>query len=255
VFVHDRSFLRVPVTRVTTIDAWKLVGIASLLVDHYGLFFVADDGWWRVAGRVAAPIFFFLIGFGRTQRVPPSWLAWGALLTAVDYLMDGDGGLQANILVNFALVRLALPYVERQVMGYPLRLVALVGISAALISLLDPVLEYGSEGWLWALFGLSHGLLLERSSTAAALREYALAGVAAGVYVLREVSDYDFALIQALVLALVIGWLTSRLLDFRRADLSLLQLRPLFAVAGRYSLEIYALSLLAMQVLANAGEA
>jgi TraX protein len=202
VFVHDRSFLRVPVTRVTTIDAWKLVGIASLLVDHYGLFFVADDGWWRVAGRVAAPIFFFLIGFGRTQRVPPSWLAWGALLTAVDYLMDGDGGLQANILVNFALVRLALPYVERQVMGYPLRLVALVGISAALISLLDPVLEYGSEGWLWALFGLSHGLLLERSSTAAALREYALAGVAAGVYVLREVSDYDFALIQALVLAL-----------------------------------------------------
>jgi hypothetical protein len=44
-------------------------------------------------------------------------------------------------------------------------------------------------------------------------------------------------------------------LDFQRADLSPLQLRPLFAVAGRYSLEIYALSLLAMQVLANAGEA
>ncbi len=35
---------------------------------------------------------------------------------------------------------------------------------------LDPVLGYGGEGWLWALFGLSHRLLLERPSTAAALR-------------------------------------------------------------------------------------
>jgi hypothetical protein len=54
------------------------------------------------------------------------------------------------------------------------------------------VLGYGGEGWLWALFGLSHRLLLERPSTAG--RECALAGTAAGAYVLREASDYDFAL-------------------------------------------------------------
>ena len=51
---------------------------------------------------------------------------------------------------------------------------------------LDPVLGYGGEGWLWALFGLSHRLLLERPSTAG--RECPLAGTAAGA------SDYDFAL-------------------------------------------------------------
>jgi hypothetical protein len=254
---HDSTFVRV-VTPVTTMDAWKLVAVASFLVDHYALFFVTDDGWWRVAGRVAAPIFFFLIGFARTRSIPPSWIAWGALLTAVDYIVDGESGPAANVLLNFALVRLALSVVELQVLGRPLRVLALVGASVALIPWLDPVLEYGSEGWLWALFGLSHRLLLERPSAAAAWREYALAAAAAAVYVVREVSDYDLAFLQALVLALLIARLTSFMLEFQRTDLFRqppLQFGPLFAIAGRYSLQIYAVSLLTMQAVASFSEA
>jgi hypothetical protein len=74
-------------------------------------------------------------------------------------------------------------------------------------------------------------------------RECALAGTAAGAYVLREASDYDFALPAC--------WSSSADL-FRQPPF---HLGPLIAVAGRYSLEIYALSLVTMQVLAQAGEA
>ena len=54
--------------RVGTTDWWKLAGLALVLADHYGLFFDPDTDGWRVVGRIAAPIFFFLIGFARTRR-------------------------------------------------------------------------------------------------------------------------------------------------------------------------------------------
>ncbi len=58
---------------VTTTDLWKFFGVIFVLVDHYGFFFDNDQDWWRVFGRLAAPIFFFFIGFARTRRVPRCW--------------------------------------------------------------------------------------------------------------------------------------------------------------------------------------
>ena len=70
---------------VTTTDAWKLFAIVFVLVDHYGLFFDSDEMWWRLFGRLASPVFFFFIGFARTRTVPWTWVAFGLVLTAVDY--------------------------------------------------------------------------------------------------------------------------------------------------------------------------
>ena len=89
-------------------------------------------------------------------------------------------------------------------------------------------------------------------------RRDALALAAAGAYVVREISDYGFDLFQALLLAVMIGRLVALLLEFRRAELDWRPPRPLadlLAFAGSRSLEIYALSLLFMQILAYAGPA
>jgi len=43
---------------LTSTDWLKLVGIAAFLIDHAGLFFIESDDWWRMAGRIAAPIFY-----------------------------------------------------------------------------------------------------------------------------------------------------------------------------------------------------
>jgi hypothetical protein len=66
---------------VTTTDVLKCIGVASFLIDHTGVFFDPAEPWWRLFGRVAAPIFFFLVGFARSRRVPWTWLALGAALT------------------------------------------------------------------------------------------------------------------------------------------------------------------------------
>ncbi len=69
---------------VTTTDVLKFVGVVALLVDHYGLFYRPDENGWRLVGRAAAPIFFFLIGFARTRKVPWTWYAFGLVLTVVN---------------------------------------------------------------------------------------------------------------------------------------------------------------------------
>jgi len=257
--LRDLALPRSSARAVTTIDAWKLAGVVFFLVDHYGLFFDSGDNWWRLFGRLASPIFFFLIGFARSRTVPLSWLFFGAVLTAADYLTsEGLHDTPVDILINFALLRLALPTIEAHAMPYPTRLAALTAVSIAVIPSLDPILEYGGEGWLWTLLGLSHRLLLERGGADAFWRRDALALAAAGAYVVREISDYGFDLFQALLLAVMIGRLVALLLEFRRAELDWRPPRPLadlLAFAGSRSLEIYALSLLFMQILAYAGPA
>jgi uncharacterized membrane protein YcfT len=87
----------------------------------------------------------------------------------------------------------------------------------------------------------------------AAWRQTALAVIAAGAYVVREISNYEFGLLQALILAVLVGRLVSLLIEFRREDLTVQPSRPvslLLKFAGRHSLEIYAASLLVMQIAA-----
>jgi hypothetical protein len=246
--------------RVTTTDAWKLFAIAFVLIDHYGLFFDPENVWWRLFGRLASPVFFFFIGFARTRTVPWTWVFFGFVITAIDYWTAAGRQVLINILLNFALLRLALPFIERHIMPHPARLAATAIASAALIPVLDPVLEYGGEGWLWALFGLSQRLLLEGGDAAARVRRNLLGLTAGLAYVVRERSDYGFDLLQSALLVLFVVGLVLGLMRFRRMDLPWQPppiLRPLFTLTGRRTLEIYAVTLIAMQLLAYAiaGEA
>ncbi|HEY8566348.1 MAG TPA: TraX family protein [Beijerinckiaceae bacterium] len=242
---------------VSTTDLWKFAGVTLLLVDHYGLFFDEDQDWWRVAGRIAAPIFFFLIGYARTRQVPASWIVWGLVLTAVDTWTSGEGlgKINLNILINFALVRLLLPEVESRVMGRPVRVALLVLAIILLIRPFQQVLEYGAQGWLWALFGLAHRLAAEsRSRLDAALRD-GVAFATALAYTGKEIIDYEFALAEGIALAVLVGIVTIALARFRRADAVWSPPEPIagfMRFCGRHSLQIYAVTLLAMQILAYA---
>ena len=242
--------------RVTTTDLWKLAGLVFVLVDHWGLYFDPDQDWWRVVGRLAAPIFFFFIGFARSREVPWTWVVFGLILTAMETWTSGDGlgRINLNILINFAYIRLLLPEVERRIMPHPARVALLAAAIVLLIRPVQPVLEYGAQGWLWALLGLAHRRALEGES---ALQRNLLAALAASVYVVKEVLDYEFELPQALVLALLVAALTFLATRFRRAALPWRPPSPLAAalkIAGQRSLEIYAISLFAMMVIAYAFE-
>ena len=238
---------------VTTTDAWKLFAITFVLIDHYGFFFDSYEVWWRLFGRLASPVFFFFIGFARTRTVPLSWIAFGILITAVDHWTSGGRSVMINILINFALLRLVLPAVEAHVMPYPSRLALVVAASAALIPVLDPVLEYGGGGWLWALFGLAHRLFVEGAATRPAVTcspsqraspmSCASAPITASTPCSRRSSPCSSPFscsVSPASAARPSSWQPTR------------PIGALFSFVGRHTLEIYAVTLLAMQVLAYA---
>jgi hypothetical protein len=239
-------------TRVTTTDLLKVIGVATFLVDHYGFFFHTDELWWRMFGRVASPIFFFLIGFARTREVPWTWLVFGLVLSASQaWTMEL---YNLNILLNFALLRFAvLPLVERFVMPRPWAIALLAFACIPLIVPTDRYLEYGTEGWLWALFGLARRMHLEGRQPA--WSPYGLGAVAAAAYLHTEIVKFGFSTVQTTVLLALILSLTAVLARFRREPLPW-QPAPavasLFQLCGRHSLEIYAITLFGMQVVAYA---
>jgi hypothetical protein len=236
-------------TSVTTTDVLKLVGIAFVFIDHHGYFFDPENMWWRLFGRVAAPIFFFLIGFARTRKVPWTWYAFGLVLTVVNaWKADSLWGTMINILINFALLRaLILPPVERHVMGRPLAVALLIAGCLPLIPVTDGPLEYGAEGWLWAFLGLAHRIALEDGTQRALWTRNGIAAATAVAYIVREVHDYGFTGLQSAILVILVTGLCVVLIRFRREPLTWQPSAPLalpFLLCGHHSLEIYGISVL-----------
>ena len=171
-----------------------------------------DDLWWSVFGRVAAPIFFFLIGFVQCRTVPLHWIWLGVVLTLLENWNADWTWVAPNILLSLALIRIARPYgqilVQRD--GWAGIFVIVCGILAVL-PITSKIVDYGSEGWLWALCGLcqrmyvdgrtvvdAHGatqnsapLVPAMTENMALLRLLACI-VAAVVYVWREQREYLF---------------------------------------------------------------
>lgn len=238
--------------QLSSTDWLKLIGIAAFMIDHIGLYFINDDDAWRLLGRVAAPIFFFLVGFARSRHIPLSWIIWGVILTALDWYSDGWDELTLNILLNFAFLRLALRFVDHFAQT-PMRFLAVAALAVVCLPFGDQLFEYGAEGWLWALFGYAQRLWRDDRKDFAWPRWF-MAGVAMLAYTFSEINhhQWDGALAIGLVLLVVI--LSGSLLIFTRR-ISPWQ-PPAFLAApliwiAHYSLEIYAISLFVMQDIAH----
>jgi hypothetical protein len=96
---------------VDNTDWLKTAAIVLVSIDHIGHFFMQDDYWWGVFGRLAAPTFFFLIGYAQTRTVPHYWIWLGIILTLLESWNAGWTWVAPNILLSFALVRFARQFV------------------------------------------------------------------------------------------------------------------------------------------------
>jgi non-ribosomal peptide synthetase-like protein len=255
----------VGVSRVVDNTDWlKLAAIILVLVDHVGYFFIDDDHWWSVFGRMAAPSFFFLIGYAQTRAVPLQWIFLGAILTLLDSSNNGWTWVAPNILVSFSLIRFARPYAQRLTQRYGL--VAYAIVAAVLVALLPGaanVLDYGTEGWLWALLGMAQRMRVDaRSVNDPALSrtttyKYDLIRilvciVAAAAYILQEQKEFQFSSVQFNTFVLCLGILSLVFLVFARGA-SRIQPPSFVAAAlrsiGRQTLAIYALELAAFEIV------
>jgi hypothetical protein len=251
-------------------DWLKTAAIILVLVDHIGYYFVEDDQWWSVFGRLAAPTFFFLLGYAHTRGVPFNWIWLGLSLTLLDSWHNDWDWVAPNILLSFALIRLGRPYAQILLQRYGW--VGFALLAAALFALLPvtaQIVDYGAEGWLWALFGLSQRRYMDnqpnlngttQSSAAVNTRRRNLGLmrlvaclIAATVYVWREQIEFEFSQLQLYVFIFVLSILSLRLCLFQRGPTRIQPPKTLAAVLsfiGSHTLEIYAIELAGFQLIA-----
>ncbi len=259
---------------VDNTDWLKATAIILVAVDHFGYFFMEDDRWWSVFGRLAAPTFFFLMGYAQTRTVPLRWIWLGIILTLLESWNANWTWAAPNILLSFALIRSARPYVQilLQRRGWT-AFAFLVSALVAVLSISAKLVDYGSEGWLWALFGLCQRTYVDsRSATdvdspaqsstppapAPAMTKNAglmrlLAWIAAVViYVWQEQREYSFHQIHfaAFIFGIAV-WSASLCLFLRGPS----RIQPPEAIGGvlrfigRHTLEIYAIQLAGSELL------
>jgi surface polysaccharide O-acyltransferase-like enzyme len=254
-------------------DWLKTAAIILVLVDHIGYFFIEDDKWWSVFGRLAAPTFFFLLGYAKSRGVPRNWIWLGLGLTLLDLWHNEWKWVAPNILLSFALIRLGRPYAQGLLERHGWVGFALVAaLLFALLPVTAQVVDYGAEGWLWALFGLAQRRYLDNKSVTNSngttqisaplntgrkhlgLMRLAACLIAAAVYVWREQIEFSFTQIQYTVFILVLTILSLRLCFFLRGAT---RFQPPKFVAdtlgfiGRHTLEIYAIELAGFQLIAK----
>jgi hypothetical protein len=213
------------------------------------------------------------LGYAQTRTVPLRWVALGVILTLLESWNEGWTWVAPNILLSLALIRIARPNVQILLQRHGWAAFApLVIALVAVLPVAAKIVDYGSEGWLWALFGLCQRMhvdgLTDHANGAApspgppaptmitnvALMRLLACLAAAVVYVWQEQKEFAFPRLHLAVFILGLGVLSAGLCLFQRGPS---RIQPPEAVAevlrftGRHTLEIYAIQLAAFELCAK----
>jgi peptidoglycan/LPS O-acetylase OafA/YrhL len=255
---------------VDNTDWLKTAAIIFVSVDHFGHFFMDDDHWWGAFGRLAAPSFFFLMGYAQRRTVPLHWIWLGVVLTLLNSWNANWRWVAPNILLSLAFIRFVRPYADALVQRYGwVAFIVLVGALVGALPIAAEWADYGSEGWLWALFGLCQRRYVDAESPAhvpqrfQAVAPYRLNAnmmrllaclIAAVVYVWQEQKEFFFPPIQLAAFVVGLCLLCLCLLLFRRGASRMQPPQPLACTLrfiGRHTLEIYAIQLAGSELIAK----
>ncbi len=241
---------------VNSHDVLKVLAIAAMIVDHAGWLFVDNNVWMRIAGRLAAPLFFFLVGYSGSYRFKPELLALGAALSTISFLTTTQTGIDAilplNILLNFVLIKLIMDRFDpaAQPSG---RLLTLLAILMALsVPTYVATVEYGTLGLSYAmgarLLGQRHPVARFWIMTTIAFH-FVISTV---LFLLWDTAVPSSLLpLAILCMAAVFGVTALILLNyrFRRFDVGPAGIRVPAIYLSRYSLHVYFFHLAALLIL------
>jgi len=249
-------------------DWLKTAAILMVMVDHFGYFFMEDPDWWSVFGRMAAPVFFFLLGYAQSRTVPFRWIWLGAVLTLLDSSNNDWAWMAPNILFSLALIRITRPRVKTLILRYGwIAFFLLVCTLVAALPMTANIVDYGAEGWLWALFGLCQRIYIDGKQAIEAgtatqgpaalapsvgLMRLLACFVAAVVYIWQEQLVFSFSQVQLIVVILGVSLLSLGLFLFVRGPSCIQPPEPIAGMLhfiGWHTLEIYAIQLAGSELI------
>lgn len=222
--------------RLNSYDALKLSAMLWMSIDHIGYFLVTDEEVWRLAGRLAMPIFCFLGGYNRQYRFS-SHILWVAIAISVVDITRGHF-YQQNILWTMLAIRALLGHTPESLWT---RFPALPIIGCVLWFIpTNLIADYGTLGLLWALLGAQVAQYPRRYGIITA---YAASALALTLFVTWDVfvTHVSYGIVATLALTLM----TARLMRF---ELTPWQTRPGYETAAlwlsRHALSYYGIHLI-----------
>lgn len=135
-------------------DILKCVALAAMVIDHLGYYLFPEALWMRAVGRMAFPLFLFLVGYNGAWRFD-RWLLGCALVVLASHAFNGVPMLPLNILFAILLWRLMMGFLEKR----PQVLNDLFMLWVAMLVfhvILQFVVEYGTLGLMFAVLGWHH---------------------------------------------------------------------------------------------------
>lgn len=132
-------------------DILKAIALLTMVADHVGNYLFPDILWFRVAGRIAFPIFLFLVGYSGVYRFNP-WLLVGAIAIWISAYITGFPFLPLNILFAILLWRTVIGWLNSR----PHILNDTFMLWVAMLVFYVPTLllvEYGTLGLMFAVLG------------------------------------------------------------------------------------------------------
>lgn len=131
-------------------DALKLLALMAMIADHVGAFLFPQALWLRVIGRIAAPLFCFLVGWNGQYRFRKELLVAALLVSALEVVFHAL--LPLNILWMILLGRVVMARLDASAKPEsPVMMVLVCAICVMSVMLV----EYGSLAMLWMLWGRS----------------------------------------------------------------------------------------------------
>lgn len=222
-------------------DLLKVIATLSMVVDHIGLLFLPQYPILRVIGRMAAPLFCFLVGYTGSKRLPNLMIVYGIVLTMMSYLLGGK--LYVNILLTFTLMRISFDWIDYTTLSST-RLILLSGIFIALYLI-------GLERhWEYACTGVLIGIAARRLAAGAPQARGFLIAIM-GFYWLAMLMQFHFWRSEALWLphTLIVIGVTALMLLYRANTTSTRLQNPWLKCLSHYSLHVYFWHLFTMQCI------
>jgi hypothetical protein len=242
--------------QINSHDLVKILAILTMIIDNVGLYFMYDNIWMRVIGRMAPLLFFYLVGYSGSYKFKYQILALGIALGLVQFFVSNNPSLieniiPVNILINFVLIKAILNRFDPAKM----RSSYLILLLAILILISEEARAYIQYGSLGLSIAIGSRLINKRhpfgkpwiiiSTTA-----YFLLEMDSLLFIWPDVS-MQVILMVILLLALIFA-LTLLLFfkyELRTFTVNPTWLRTIGIYISRYSLQIYFLHLAVFQIV------
>lgn len=140
-------------------DILKCVALLAMIIDHLGFYFFPEALWLRAIGRMAFPLFLFMVGYNANWRFD-RWLVIGAVLVLLGNGLSGVPLFPLNILFSILLWRGVMGWLSQRpalindlLLLWVAMLVVHLGLQFFIPHGSVSLVEYGVCGLMFALLG------------------------------------------------------------------------------------------------------